>query len=358
MNPNQQKKEPNKPALGKGLASLLPSAANNPALKAKSLMADVAPPAPADSTAAPVKADAAPSASAPVASAPAAAAAPAPAPAAAPRAPEIANKDRIAGITMADVESIVANEYQMRREFEASALNELADSIRANGVIQPLITRRAEDGKLHLIAGERRLRASKLAGLKQVPVVIKKATDKEALELALIENVQREDLNCVEVATSYFQLAEDFKLTQEEIAKRVGKDRVSVANHLRLLKLPESLLQDLRSNKLSYGHGRALLSVADPLKRLEIRNAIVEKQLSVRETERIIAELLVNTEKGQAKLKKKEDAQPAELKNFVERLGRALGTRVKSKGDQYRGTIVIDYFSKEDLERISDQLLR
>jgi ParB family chromosome partitioning protein len=398
----ENSKQPNKPALGKGLASLLPGAANNPALKAKHLMGNIPPvekpaekPAPAPrgarkveapeekpaekaaaKAAAPAPAKAAP-ASAPAAPAPVAARAPepaaeapapaavaAPAPAAAAPvtartpAPAVQNKDRIAGITMAETDSIVANQFQPRRDFDDNTLTELAESIRANGIIQPLITRRGEDGKLHLIAGERRLRASKLAGLKQVPVVIRMSTDKEALELALIENVQREDLNCVDVALSYFQLSEDFQLTQEEIAKRVGKDRVSVANHLRLLKLPESIIQDLRTAKLSYGHGRALLSVTDPLKRLEIRNMVVEKHLSVRDTERLVAEAMMHDEKAQEKRKKKENNQPLELKHFGERLGRALGTRVKTKGDQYRGTIVIDYFSKEDLDRISDQLLR
>ena len=368
-------KQPNKPALGKGLASLLPGAANNPALKAKHLMGNIPPvekpaekPAPAPrakEVAKEIPVEKPPEKPAVKASpttrpAPAPAeevAAPAPVVARAPAAP-VQNKDRIAGITMAETDSIVANQFQPRRDFDDATLAELADSIRANGVIQPLITRRGEDGKLHLIAGERRLRASKLAGLRQVPVVIRASTDKEALELALIENVQREDLNCVDVALSYFQLSEDFQLTQEEIAKRVGKDRVSVANHLRLLKLPESILQDLRGGKLSYGHGRALLSVTDPLKRLEIRNAVVEKQLSVRDTERLVAEAMMNDEKAMEKRQKKEDKVPLELKHFGERLGRTLGTRVKTKGDQYRGTIVIDYFSKEDLDRISEQLLR
>jgi ParB family chromosome partitioning protein len=163
----------------------------------------------------------------------------------------------------------------------------------------------------------------------------------------------------VEVALSHFQLSEDFRLTQEEIAKRVGKDRVSVANHLRLLKLPESILDDLRKAVLTFGHGRALLSVADPVKRMEIRNRIVEKSLSVRETERLVAETLVDADaaKQGAEEGPGQEAK-AELKEFSERLGRALGTRVKTKGDKYRGSIVIDYFSKEDLERISLQLLR
>lgn len=321
-------KQPNRPALGKGLASLLPGAANNPAAIAKQLMGEI----------------------------PSADTASAPAPAAAP-ADSLANKDRVPGITMADVDQIVANQYQPRQDFEEGALLELSESIAAHGVIQPLIVRRAEDGKLHLIAGERRLRASKLAGLKQVPIVIRKTSDKERLELALIENIQREDLNCVEIALSYFQLSEDFRLTQEEIAKRVGKDRVSVANHLRILKLPESILGDLRKGAITFGHGRALLSVADPVKRMEIRNRIVEKQLSVRETERIVAETLMDAPASPQE-EKAEPPHKKELKDFSERLGRALGTRVKTKGDKYRGSIVIEYFSQEDLDRISLQLLR
>lgn len=327
MNTNPQK-NPQRPALGKGLASLLPGAANSAGI-ARQLMGDLAPPPP------------------PLA-------APIPAPAMAESV--ISNKERIPGITLAETDQIIANQFQPRRDFDESALAELAESIRANGIIQPLVVRRGEDGKLQLIAGERRLRAAKLAGLKQVPIVIRKSTDKEALELALIENIQREDLNCVDVALSYFQLSEDFQLTQEEIAKRVGKDRVSVANHLRLLKLPESIIEDLRGGKLSFGHGRALLSVTDPVKRMELRNLIVEKNLSVRETERLVAASLVNV-KEEEKEKNKEEPS-LELKTFSERLGRALGTRVKTKGDQYRGSIVIEYFSKEDLERIGEQLLR
>jgi ParB family chromosome partitioning protein len=339
MNPTPQKNQ-NRPALGKGLASLLPGAANNPTAMAKQLLGDLPPVS-------------APASAGPAAGAPAAASVtPPPAPEAA-----VANKERIPGITMIDVEQIVANQFQPRRDFNETSLKELADSIQANGIIQPLIVRKGEDGKIHLIAGERRLRASKMAGLKQVPIVIRKTSDKEALELALIENVQREDLNCVDIALSYYQLAEDFHLTQDEIAKRVGKDRVSVANHLRLLKLPESIINDLRSDRLTFGHGRALLSIADPLARMELRNAVVEKGLSVRETERLVAEALVKAGIEPKKKKKEEESYP-ELKSFTDRLGRALGTRVKTKGDQYRGSIVIDYFSKEDLDRISEQLLR
>ncbi|MGZ3650746.1 MAG: ParB/RepB/Spo0J family partition protein [Bdellovibrionota bacterium] len=332
MNPNSQK-QPNRPALGKGLASLLPGAAANPTALARQIMGDMPAPPATNQAAASV-----------------------------PPAPVIAegslNRERIPGITMADVDQIVPNQYQPRRDFEDGALQELAESIRTHGIIQPLIVRRGEDGKLHLIAGERRLRASKIAGLKQVPIVLRKTSDKEKLELALIENIQREDLNCVEIALSYFQLSEDFRLTQEEVAKRVGKDRVSVANHLRLLKLPEAILDDLRKGALTFGHGRALLSVTDPVKRMDLRNRIVEKNLSVRETERMVAEAILDAAEQQGTQEKPENPVKAELKEFSDRLGRALGTRVKTKGDKYRGSIVIDYFSKEDLDRISLQLLR
>lgn len=327
MNTGMQKGTNKPAALGKGLASLLPNANLNASLAAKQVMGSV-PPVP-----------------------------PPAAPGATAAEPVLQAKDRIPGITLAEIESVIPNQFQPRRDFDEASLTELSESIAANGIIQPLVVRKGDDGKLHLIAGERRLRAAKKAGLKQVPVVIRKSSDKEALEIALIENIQREDLNCVDVALSYFQLVEDFHLTQDEIAKRVGKDRTSVANHLRLLKLPDAFIQDMRSGKLSFGHGRALLAVVDPLKRIEIRNKIVEKQLSVRETEKLVAESLVQPVEGQVE-PKEEKVHHVELKNFSDRLGRALGTKVKTRGDQYRGSIVIEYFSKEDLDRISDQLLR
>ncbi|MCO5142407.1 MAG: ParB/RepB/Spo0J family partition protein [Oligoflexia bacterium] len=312
---NPSPKQPNRPALGKGLASLLPSAAQ---------VANTQPSQQNKTTPPPVLG--------------------------------LENKDRIPGVAMVDVSLIQVNQFQPRRDFDEAALRDLADSILANGIIQPLVVRRLDDGKYHLIAGERRLRASKIAGLQQVPVVVRKSSDKESLEIALVENIQREDLNCVDIALSYFQLSEDFHLTQEEIAKRVGKDRVSVANFLRLLKLPESIIDDLRQERLSLGHGKVLLSITDPVKRLEIRNKIIEKNLSVRDTEEYVNQLAEKT--GQTLQKNKKKEVPLELRHFSERLGRSLGTRVKAKGDQYKGSIVIDYFSKEDLDRISEQLLR
>lgn len=319
-----------RPALGKGLASLLPAAA---------------------------------------AAAPAVAPSAQPTPPALPRVTmgvavpsmqqeePLANKERIPGITMADPEAIIANQYQPRRDFDPAALEELAASIRANGIIQPLVVRRGDDGKLHLIAGERRLRASKLAGLRQVPIVIRKSTDKEALELALIENLQREDLNCIDIALSYFQLIEDFQLTQEEVAARVGRDRASVANHLRLLKLPESVIQDLRVGKLSFGHGRALLSLPDPVQREAMRLKIIEKQLSVRDAERLVTEVIAGAPGVVRRKRRAEGEEADQLRALADRVGRALGTRVNIKGGQFRGSFVVEYFSREDLDRLSEKFL-
>jgi len=319
MNTNKTNPTQSRPALGKGLASLLPNANSAAATRAKALIADIG--------------------------------------AGASVPPNVPNKERIPGITVADVDAITPNQYQPRRDFEAQPLEDLAASIRANGIIQPLIVRRGDDGRLHLIAGERRLRAAKLAGLKQVPVVIRKSTDKEALELALIENLQREDLNCIDIALSYFQLMEDFHLTQDELGVRVGKDRSSVANHLRLLKLQEEIINELRAGKLHFGHGRALLAIPDPIKRMEIKNKILTQSLSVRDTERLIATVISGTEpiKKQRRGAAEVDAQVSEL---TERLARALGAKVSIKGGAHRGSIVIEYFSRDDLSRLTEQLLR
>src|ERR1035437_454065 len=160
------------------------------------------------------------------------------------------NRDRHMGISVINVDEIKANEFQPRREFDETALQELAQSIRENGLIQPLIVRRKDD-HYELIAGERRLRASKIAGLKMVPVVMRKSTDREALELAIVENIQREDLNCVDEGLAYFQLMQEFQLSQEELAKRMGKDRATIANALRILKLSDFILNELKIGGLT-----------------------------------------------------------------------------------------------------------
>ncbi len=270
---------------------------------------------------------------------------------------EASNRDRHPGISMASVEEIAVNPFQPRREFSDSAIAELAESMRSNGVIQPLIVRRTSNG-YQLIAGERRLRAAKRAGLRQVPVVIRKATDREALELALIENIQRQDLNCVDEAMAYFQLLQNFSLTQEDVAHRVGKERVTVANSLRLLRLAEPILQDLKSGALSPGHGKALLGLDDPEQRLRLRSDILEQGLSVRETERRVQEL-----RDQGRLGENRQTQESEpgaagtairqrLDSMAQDLTRQWSTRVEVRGSERRGKIVFHYATRQDLDRI------
>ena len=197
--------------------------------------------------------------------------------------PAVANAQgqRHLGISLAVVDEIKINPYQPRREFDQTALSELSQSIQANGIIQPLLVRKLENG-FELIAGERRLRAAKMAGLKHVPVVIRKSTDKESLELAILENIQREGLNCVEEAQGYFRLLNEFGLTQEQIAEKLGKERATVANALRILKLPEIILEDLKKQNLSMGHAKVILSLEDIDARMELRNRILAENLSVR----------------------------------------------------------------------------
>lgn len=263
---------------------------------------------------------------------------------------------RIPGITVVEIDAIRANTFQPRQNFSQDSLKDLSLSIQANGIIQPLIVRR-EPGKsqLQLIAGERRLKAAKLAGLKQVPVVVRQSSDRESLEIALVENVQRENLNCIEIALSYFQLMEDFQFTQEQVAKRVGKDRSSIANHVRLLKLPEEIIEDLRTGKLSFGHGKALLALGDHMQKIGVRNRIFKENLSVRDTEQLVADFLSN-KKGERRQKylKKDEA----MQSLSDRIGRVLGSKVILKGKPDKGTIVIKYFSRKDLDRLSERLLK
>jgi len=267
----------------------------------------------------------------------------------------IGNQNRIPGISFANIEDIVANPYQPRREFNDEELKELAQSIVANGVIQPLVVRKGPYG-YQLIAGERRLRASKLAGLKQVPIVIRKSTDREALEIALVENIQRENLNCVDEALAYLQLMQDFNLTQDETAERVGKDRSTVANFVRLLRLPEAIIDDLKKGTLSFGHGKALLSLEDQDQRLLARKAIVDGKLSVRAAEALISEMTKKSSStGNADpsaIAKELTPVQSRLKNLALEITRSVGVRTEVKGNEKRGKMVLHYSTREELERL------
>lgn len=271
--------------------------------------------------------------------------------------------DRIPGITLAMLTDIHTNPYQPRREFDEAAIEELSQSIRANGLIQPLVVRRRANGPgYELIAGERRLRACRQAGLKQIPVVVRRSTDRESLEVALVENIQRQDLNCVDTALGYAQLMSDFNLTQEEVAEKMGKDRSSVANHLRLLKLPEAILDDLKRGILSFGHGKALLGVEDIDARLRIRSEIVQKKLSVRETEALVDQMKSEASQAPAangtpeKAKSPLSALASRMQSLSLELSRHWATRVELKGSERRGKILIHFTSRQELDRLLDAM--
>ena len=241
------------------------------------------------------------------------------------------------------------NPVQPRAQFDQTRIDELAASIRANGIIQPLIVRRHGD-RFQLVAGERRLRASKVAGLFQVPVVIQDFADDQLLQLALIENIQREDLNPIETAHAFERLVTDLGLTHEEIAHRTGKDRVTITNLIRLLRLPEPIQLLLAERRLHMGHARAILGVPDEEKQLEIANRAAAHGQSVRDVERLVRRL---TEQPQAKEASDDKAQDPNVKAAARQLEETLGTRVRivEKNEQ-RGRIEIEYYSPDDLQRI------
>lgn len=239
---------------------------------------------------------------------------------------------------------------QPRKNFDEKGLKGLALSIKEQGIIQPLIVQ-SKNGGFELIAGERRWRAAQIAGLERIPVIIKDLSDSDALEVALIENIQREDLNPIEEASVYKRLIKDFHLTQETLSKKIGKDRSSIANYLRLLKLPQMIKEDLISGTLSMGHARAMLSLDSSQKLLEIRNSVVKKGLSVREIESLIAK--VNNQK---KISKKV-TKDVFLVEIEERLQKAFGTRVRIKKSNKGGKIEIFYYSNQALSSIIEQII-
>ncbi len=246
-----------------------------------------------------------------------------------------------------EVGRISPNALQPRRAFDEAKLEELAASIRDRGVIQPLIVRRNGDG-YELIAGERRLRAAMKAGLKEVPVVVREASDNDSLQLALIENLQREDLNAIEEAQAYRRLQEEFHLAHEEIAQKVGKSRPAVANSMRLLQLPEEVQRDLIEGKLSAGHARALLSLERDTLISAAAREVIAKGLSAREVEKLVRKL-----KGARRTKRAAGLLDPDLRSFTEKLQRCLGTKVRVVHRGNRGKIEIDYYSLADLDRIS-----
>ena len=249
------------------------------------------------------------------------------------------------------LQKIEPNRLQPRKSFNEEELASLADSIRQHGVIQPLTVRLLDTGYYQIIAGERRWRAARMAGLREVPVVIIEADDKKAMELALIENLQRTDLTPIEEARGYQQLIGEYGLTQEQVADRVSKSRPAVANAMRLLSLPDELLSMVESGKLTAGHARALLSIKDEHQQLAVAQKVVNLQLSVRQTEAMCKKLL--------KAEQKPEPKPVEVDYLAEcekTLTRCLGRGVKIVSGKRKGKIELEYYGQEDLQRLYEAL--
>jgi ParB family chromosome partitioning protein len=242
------------------------------------------------------------------------------------------------------------NPFQPRRVFDEAEMEELANSVKAKGILQPILVRKLGDGGYELIVGERRWRAAKLAGLKKIPAIIRPATDAEAMEMALIENLQRKDLNPLEAARAYQRLMKEFGLTQEAVARALGKERSSIANTVRLLALQSEVQTWVESDQLSWGHAKVLLAVSDPEQQVRLGRRAVTERLSVRDLERLVrpahrAGRSSNARKGH---------RPSEIE---ERMSRRLGTKVRLIHGKTGGKIIIDYYSPADLERVIDMIL-
>ena len=261
--------------------------------------------------------------------------------------------DYVAGaVAEIDINLIEANPFQPRTEFDEESLKELAQSIKEQGIIQPITVRKLGYNRFQLISGERRLRASKLAGLTKIPAFIRIANDEQMLELALIENIHRENLNAIEVAISYQRLIDECSLTQEQLSEKVGKSRSAIANFLRLLKLPAEIQIALRDGHISMAHARALINVEDKEAQLRILQQIIEDDLSVRQTEEFAQKAKTGTEEGK-EARKQTNYLPEHFKAQIKTLSQALNTKVKVKRNlKGQGSVVIDFKNEEEFNRI------
>lgn len=258
------------------------------------------------------------------------------------------------GPTEVSIDSIEPNRKQPRTHFDEEALASLAQSIKDHGVLQPIVVRPLAEGRYELIAGERRWRASRLAGLKTVPILVRAAGNKAALELALIENIQREDISPLECARAYRQLIDEFGLTQEQVAERVAKSRSGIANTLRLLNLPANALQALEDGKITEGHARAILAIEDPAWRESILQRVLKEGLSVREVEQ--AAYGPNHKPGRIKVKKMPPAKNPDVVQLEEALSTLLMSPVKIDKSGVGGKISVEFYSDDDLDRILEVL--
>jgi ParB family chromosome partitioning protein len=253
------------------------------------------------------------------------------------------------------LEQIEVNPFQPRTTFDVDNLNDLAESIKIHGVIQPITVRKIENNKYQLIAGERRLRASKIAGKKEIPAYVRSASDQESIEIALIENIQREDLNSLEIAINYKRLMDECDLTQEKLSERVGKNRSTVTNFLRLLKLPPDIQAALKDNTISMGHAKALLGIDHLQTLLSIFKETVEKNLSVRQTEELVKSVSAKPKKIQEAAKK--SASDVFLRKLQDEIGSSLATKVNIiRTREGKGEIAIKFYSDDDLNRLSEIL--
>jgi ParB family chromosome partitioning protein len=272
--------------------------------------------------------------------------------------PAVAHAQPVSGIAEIPIEQIEVNPFQPRTHFDQDALQELSESIKVHGIIQPITVRRLTTNQYQLISGERRFQASRLAGLKTIPAYIRSANDQQMLEMALIENIQRENLNAIEIALSYQRLISECSLKQDELGERVGKNRATVTNYLRLLRLPPDIQIAVRDNKLSMGHARAIINVENPDKQLYIFKKTLNEDLSVRKVEELVREVSgkkaehESTESGTAP----SGPVSREISQLQSRLSSHFGTRVVVKSDGAKGEIKIPFLSVEDLNRVLDIL--
>jgi len=257
----------------------------------------------------------------------------------------------VGNIIEIELDKITANPWQPRTNFDKRNLEDLVESIRSLGVIQPITVRKKDDGTYELISGERRFRASTIVGKTNIPAYVRLANDQEMLEMALVENIQRQDLDAIEIALSYQQLIDEIKLTQEELSKRVGKDRSSITNYLRLLKLDPIIQTGIRDGMISMGHGRALMAIEDIELQFEVYEKIVKDNLSVRETEKLIKAIKNGEQTG---LNTKEKVElPTMYKTAMDNFQQRLNTNVKiQRNEKGKGKIIIDFTSDEEFERL------
>lgn len=270
-------------------------------------------------------------------------------------------------VRLIGVEAIAPNPYQPRREFSQAALDDLSESIRARGVLQPVLVRTLGEGRYELVAGERRLRATRQAGLAEIPALVREMTDQESLAIALIENLQREDLNAIEEAQGYHQLQQEFGLSQDELARQVGKSRSAVANALRLLNLPEAVRRDIQAGTVTAGHGRALMSVGDEAAQADLHRRIVENGLTVRQAEAQAVfwkgsgrlpganEMDAPVKPGRSEKSESEPLAP-ELEAVQDALSELLGVRVRIAGTMEKGRVTIAYGSEGDLRTFAEKV--